>query len=136
MFSPKYFCSCVDPNKVGYNPLRCVNWIESKKIFIYIYIQGYDIDLTLYIQNYSNYKCFTSVCPVAEGHCEVPRGCLYFYSLFFIALDALPCPAPALPCPCPALFQIYLLWVGGIQWRISITSCVRVLLMGENALTP
>jgi len=49
----------------------------------------------------------TSVCPVAEGHCEVPRGCLYFYSLFFTALDALPCLAlplhcsalvPALPC--------------------------------------
>jgi len=48
----------------------------------------------------------TSVCPVAKGHYEVPRGCLYFYSLFFIALDARPCPAlpcsyPALPCPCP-----------------------------------
>jgi hypothetical protein len=42
----------------------------------------------------------TSVCPVVEGHCEVPRGCLYFYSLFFTALDAL---------PCPALFRIYLL---------------------------
>jgi hypothetical protein len=46
------------------------------------------------------HKCImkTSVCPVAEGHCEVPRGCLYFYSLFFTALDALPCPAPTLPC--------------------------------------
>jgi hypothetical protein len=50
---------------------------------------------------------WTSVCLVAEGHCEVPRGCLYFYSLFFTAMDALPCPAlplhypafaPALPC--------------------------------------
>jgi hypothetical protein len=46
---------------------------------------------------------WTSVCPVVEGHCEVPRGCLYFYSLFFTALDALPCPAPTLPCPCTAL---------------------------------
>jgi hypothetical protein len=45
----------------------------------------------------------TSVCPVAERHCEVPCGCLYFYSLFFTALDALPCPAPTLPCPCTAL---------------------------------
>jgi len=34
---------------------------------------------------------------VAEGHCEVPRGCLYFYSLFFTALDALPCPVSNLP---------------------------------------
>ncbi len=56
---------------------------------------------------------------MAEGHCEVPRGCLYFYSLFFTALDALPCPAPALPCPalplpcpCLALFRIYLLLPG------------------------
>ncbi len=47
------------------------------------------------------------MCPVAEGHCEVPRGCLYFYSLFFTALDALP-----FPCPCPALFRIYLLLPG------------------------
>ncbi len=41
------------------------------------------------------------MCPVAEGHCEVPRGCLYFYSLFFTALDALPCPCIALPLPLP-----------------------------------
>jgi hypothetical protein len=47
-----------------------------------------------------NFK-ITSVCPVAEGHCEVPRGCLYFYSLFFTALNALPCPCTALPLPMP-----------------------------------
>jgi len=47
------------------------------------------------------------VCPVAFGHCEVPCGCLYFYSLFFTAL---PCLAPTLPCP--ALFRIYLLLPG------------------------
>ncbi len=47
------------------------------------------------------------MCPVAFGHCEVPCGCLYFYSLFFTAL---PCLAPTLPCP--ALFRIYLLLPG------------------------
>jgi len=40
---------------------------------------------------------WTSVCLVAEGHCEVPRGCLYFYSLFFTAMDTLPCPVSMLP---------------------------------------
>jgi hypothetical protein len=39
--------------------------------------------------------------PVTFSHCFL--FFLIFYSLFFIALDALPCPAPALPCPYPAL---------------------------------
>jgi len=41
--------------------------------------------------------------PVTFGHCFL--FFLIFYSLFFTALDTLPCPypapAPALPCPCP-----------------------------------
>jgi len=73
------------------------------------YIHHYPLKIK--IQNYklfhlkisSNFLIKTSVCPVAEGHCEVPRGCMYFYSLFFTALDALPCPYPALPLHCPAL---------------------------------
>ncbi len=57
--------------------------------------------------------------PVTFGHCFL--FFLIFYSLFFTALDALPCPAlpcpyPALPLPlpyrCPALFRIFLLLPG------------------------
>jgi hypothetical protein len=50
--------------------------------------------------------------PVTFGHCFL--FFLIFYSLFFTALDALPCPALPLPCPCPcpALFRISLLLPG------------------------
>ncbi len=37
--------------------------------------------------------------PVTFGHCFL--FFLIFYSLFFTALDALPCPAPTLPLPLP-----------------------------------